>query len=180
VTVKARFKRETGRPQMILLRDPSQSGINFYYPWSKKGHSVRVVPWSTYRKWLRLRAGSNVLLFICGLLLCHAAFYTDDRFNVYATIVLVSTASRLWFFYPRAKLELSQSTSTQWLPIAGLDFSGSFFVIAVMQLAYESQPDPGPDGPITASLSWGTFALAILTICPAIFYALGKGRLRAR
>jgi hypothetical protein len=165
---------------MILLRDPSQSGINFYYPWIRKGHPVRVVPWSTYKKWLRVRASSNVLLLIFGLILCNAAFYSDIRFNIFATLVLASTASRLWFFYPRAKLELSQHTSTQWFPMAGLDFSGSFFVIAVMQLAFESQPDPGPDGSIIANLSLATFALAILTLCPAIFYALGIGRLRAR
>jgi hypothetical protein len=166
---------------MILLEDRKKSGVSFFYPFALRGRSIKIVPWSLYSKWLPLRGISNlVLLLVGGLFLLDNRIYSDTRFNIYAAAVVVSTVARLWFFFPRGEMVIATTTSARLVPLIGLDFSATFFVSAEMQLIFASQPGTGQLGAFIAMAAFAVILFGILTLCPALAFLLGVGKLASQ
>jgi hypothetical protein len=90
---------------MVLIQNKDQSGVSFWYPFGfrprRSGEVVKIIDWASYRKWLRLRAILKIVLIAFGLLLFSDRIYTDDRYNLFALVVLLSTAASVWAFIPR-------------------------------------------------------------------------------
>lgn len=128
---------------MVLIQDGQQSGVSFLYPLGFGGgpQPCNVIRWDTYRKWLRLRVGLNVVFIVFGLLLLDHRLYTDTLYNIYAALVLAFTAVKAWLFLPRVTMTVTQSTSVKLLPMAGFDFSGTFIVLGIMLLVFSAQAD---------------------------------------
>ncbi len=135
---------------MVLIQNKDQSGVSFWYPFGfrprRSGEVVKIIDWASYRKWLRLRAILNIVLFAFGLLLFSDRIYTDDRYNLFALVVLLSTAASVWAFIPRRTITVTPTTSVRLLPLAGVEFAGTFFALGVMILVFVGQSDEVPAG----------------------------------
>ena len=135
---------------MVLIQDKEQSGVSFWYPFGfrpkRSGAVVRIIDWNKYRKWLPLRALLKIVLIGVGLLLFNDRIYTDDRFNLFALIVLLSSLASLWAFIPRGTITVTPITTVRLLPLAGIEFAGNFFALGIMILVFVGQSDEVPVG----------------------------------
>jgi len=129
---------------MVLIEDGTQAGVSFWYPFGFRDGKgpVRVMYWEAYRRYLRLRVGLNVALLVFGLLLFDSRIYTDPLYEAFAALVLVSTVQKLWIFIPRGKITVTRTTSVKLLPLAGLDFAGTYLLLGIMLLVFADQTGP--------------------------------------
>jgi len=135
---------------MVLIRNKEQCGVSFWYPFGfrpqRSGEVVRIIDWNKYRKWLPLRALLKIVLIGVGLLLFNDRIYTDDRFNLFALLVLISSIASLWAFIPRGTITVTPTTSVRLLPLAGVEFAGNFLALGIMILVFVGQSDEVPVG----------------------------------
>jgi hypothetical protein len=135
---------------MVLIQDKEQSGVSFWYPFGfrprRSGEVVKTIEWEKYRKWLPIRASLKIVLIGCGLLLFSDRLYTDNRYNLFALVVLISTAASVWAFIPRRTITVTSTTSVRLLPLAGIEFAGTFFALGIMMLVFVGQSDGVPVG----------------------------------
>jgi hypothetical protein len=127
---------------MVLIQDKKQSGVSFWYPFGfRRSEVVKTIEWERYGKWLAARASLKLVLIVCGLLLFSDRFYTDNRFNLFGVVVLISTAVSVWAFIPRRTIAVPSITSVRLLPLAGVEFAGTFFSLGIMILVFVGQSD---------------------------------------
>jgi hypothetical protein len=135
---------------MVVIRNKEQAGVSFWYPFGfrprRSGDLVRIIDWDRYRKWLPLRAILKIVLIGCGLLLFSDRLYTDNRYNIFVLAVLISSATSIWAFIPRRTITVTSTTSVKLLPLAGIEFAGTFFALGIMMLVFVGQSDGVPVG----------------------------------
>jgi len=135
---------------MVLIQNKEQSGVSFWYPLGlrpgRSGEAVKIIDWDKYRKWLPLRAILKIVLIGCGLLLFSDRFYSDDLYNLFALVVLISAASSVRAFIPRRTITVTSTTSARLVPLAGVEFAGTFFALGIMMLVFIGQSDAVPVG----------------------------------
>jgi hypothetical protein len=134
---------------MVLLQDREQFGVSFWYPFGfrpGRNQVVRTIEWEKYRKRLLVRVVLKIILIGCGLLLFSDRLYTDSRYDLFALVVMISTAASLWAFIPRRTITVTSTTSVRLLPLAGIEFAGTFFALGIMMLVLVGQSDRVPVG----------------------------------
>lgn len=166
---------------MVIIRDQDNIGISFWYPlfWRRllsSGIPLRVIDWERYRRWLPIRAASNIVLLGFGLALLIQSVYSERLFYVFALSAMISTAVRLRVFWPNVRIRLNRRVVLTPYPLAAIDFAGTYFILGLVLFVYSSQSDADHASGM-AGLIGGFFLLYGLSslIC-GILFALGVGR----
>jgi hypothetical protein len=158
---------------MFLIRDKQQSGISFWYPLygaAQRAQPVKVVPWSFYQKALAARAGANIVLLVWGLLLFDGRIYSEKLFTIFYVLVLLATLIKIWKFFPRVKMTVTKSASIEFVPLALIDFCGTYLVfgIAMLVLAARAHVEV-PTGKNSWSEQTYLFTFCVLGIAFLLF-----------
>jgi len=132
---------------MVLIHTADQAGVSFWYPLGfRRSIQVRVIDWEKYKRRLPFRAVLKILLVGFGLLLFSDRIYTDNFYDLFALGVLLSSAASMLAFVPGKTIRIASITSVRLLPLAGVEFAGTFFALGIMMLVFIGQSDRVPLG----------------------------------
>jgi hypothetical protein len=164
---------------LIIIETGRAAGISFYYPLGTGAglRWIRVIPWDRYKRNLGWLASISLLQCATGLLLLNEDIYTDGLFNVFAAGNIVFGFLRIWIVRASDRVMLSAACSIRRAPfLVGVDFSGFFVAIALMDLVYINHASSGL---AKAYLEIGVLGLILLAIFPLanlVAFSLGFGR----
>lgn len=168
---------EWERYVVVLITNGHAQGVSLWYPWVRRHHPVRVIPWERYRKFLRLRALVNVALFGCGWLLTYKQFYSEHIYSLFAAAVLVSSSVRVRQFIPTTEMWIIPGTTRiQLLLWAALDYAGTMFVAGMMLVVFAGQLGPDHLGGLFQLVAIFAFLLGFVCLWPGFSFILGRGR----
>jgi len=160
----------------VLISNNNEAGISFWYPFARRGNPVRVIPTSTYYRFLKLRVVINIVLILFGAVLLLRNSYASGTFDIFAAAVTISTAGRLWFFLPTRRITVTRNTSIVAFPAAAIDFSGTFIALGIVLLLFSEQGTEDLVGQLPIIISSLFFIYAVLPLCAATAFQFGVGR----
>jgi hypothetical protein len=166
---------------MVVIEGAEKSGISFWYPFYSNGlwlsgKPLKVIEWEGFKKWLPIRAAINVVLFGFGLTLLDHDFYTDARFNVFGTVVLISTVFRLWIYMPRLGIRLTRTLSFKLSPLSAIDFCGTYAVLSLLFFVYSAETEAQHLSGIAGVVGSFLLVFALMPLCAGLAFLLGVGR----
>jgi hypothetical protein len=166
---------------MVVIRDQNNAGISFWYPlyWRRllsSGTPLKVVDWERYRRWLPIRAASNIVLLGFGLALLIPSVYSDRLYYAFAISAIISTGVRLRVFWPNMRIRLNRRVVLSPSPLAAIDFSGTYLVLALLMFVYSSQADAEHASGAAAAIGSLFFVYGLAPLICGISFILGVGR----